>query len=107
MSVSCRFLPIFRELQKIQEKQIKNQHTGSFQSPEGGSGGPPATQAARWRLGGVAHLWRPPSAYITSSLRKPSDRPRIVNFLYVPPPPRFQDREHQKTSSRHPGEGRI
>src|SRR4051812_41779896 len=85
MSVSCRFLPQFSELQKFQKNHIKNQQYGSFQSPEGGSrgahltprrpgGAAPSLLAPPGRLGGGATPSGPPLAYITSSSRKPSRR---------------------------------
>src|SRR4051812_42006961 len=50
--------------------------------------------------------WLPPSPIYFSRTETPEDRTLFHDLASVPPPPRFQDREHQKTSSRHPAEGR-
>src|SRR3954471_17255338 len=67
----------------------------------------PTPGRARGRLGPLVHLWLPPSPIYPPSRENSRTRTLFRELASVPPPPRFQDREHQKTSSRHPAGGRI
>ena len=104
-------------LEKFREKYRKNQHTGSFEKSPGGArgepGGPrrppgaaPPLVAPGGRLVPLAHLWLSLSPIYPSS-RENSRMRTLFRELASVPPPRFQDRERQQTSSRHPAGGGI
>ena len=91
---------------------------GSKYRPKGGTGGGPlhpggqgARPHPRPRQEGAWAPWPTSGSPLWPILpprsRNPREEPRIVIFTSVPPPQRFQDREHQKTSSWHPAGGRI
>src|ERR1041385_5973168 len=88
---------------KFESKELlKNQTNG--QNPEKLR----KDKAAKTRVS--QHLPRCPLQPIfTSRCRDREERPRIVIFTSVLPPPplRSRDRDCQKTSSRHPTRGRI
>src|SRR3954463_14570333 len=62
-------------------------------------------QGAAWTPGGPPGC--PPSPIYFLRPETLEDRTLLRDLSSVPLPPRLQDREHQKTSSRHPAEGRI
>src|ERR1041385_6000110 len=101
--------------EKFREKYRKNQRTGSFQKSPGGAKGGPGGHPARphpWPCQGGAWGPWPTSGCPLSPIYPPSWENSRRGTLFhelasVPPPPRFQDREHQKTSSRHPAGGRL
>src|SRR3954463_4901374 len=85
---------------------------------KGGRRGPTMAPGALWaRLGvGPRHgaAWTPggppgcpPSPIYFLRPETLGDRTLFRDLASVPPPLRFQDREHQKTSSRHPAGGRF
>src|SRR4051794_39296563 len=105
-------------LENFQKKTIKNQHTGRFGNHLGGArGDPPGPQApsrralrwgcARGSPGPLVPPWLPPSPMYSLSRETFENRTLYRDLASVPPSPRFQDRERQQTSSRHPAGGRI
>ena len=107
---------IFSELDEINAQYLI--FPGSFQSteegPEGSQGGPgghPARPHPWPCQGGAWGPWStsgcPPSPIYSPSRGNSEDKTLFRKLASVPPPPRFRDREHQKTSSRHPVGGRI
>src|ERR1041385_3040996 len=83
------------------------------EGPEGSQGGPGGHPARPhpWPCQGAPGAPGPPLAAppspIYSPSRENSKRGTLFCNLASVPPPRFRDREHQKTSSRHPAGGRI
>src|SRR3954462_7003319 len=105
------WFPPYYKCSKNSEKSDKNQCTGSFQKHLGGArGDPPGPQAPSRRALGWGRARGPPGpllAPLAAPLRKTPRRGTLFRGLSsVPPPSRFQDREHQNTSSRHPAGGR-
>src|SRR6187401_1766502 len=109
--------PILKVLQKFQEKYRKNQRTGSFAKNQRWARGEPGeAQAATWRCptpgrarggawGPCSASSCPPSHIYPSRPETLEDRTLFHDLTSVPPPQRFQDREHQENSSWHPAGG--
>src|ERR1041385_103851 len=110
--------PILKVLQKFGKNPIKNQRSGSFRNHRGGGAEgthqgprrPPGAPQGGATPGGLLDPWWPPLAapfaYLFPETQKPRDGNLFRDLSSVSPPPRFQDREHQRTSSQHPAGGR-
>src|SRR3954465_14270853 len=105
--------PLRKLSEKFRKIYIKNQRSGTFRNPEaqpeGGHQGPRRPGGAappRPRRGGAwaplmpsdATLWR----IFKARLETLGTRALFHDRISVSPPPRFQDRERQENSSRHP-----
>src|SRR4051812_38033600 len=110
--------PLRKLPEKFWKKYIKNQRSGTFQDteeePEGGHQGPrrPGGAAPPGRAGGGGGAWAPqePSDatlwhIFKARLETLGTGTLFRDLISVPPPPRFQDRERQENSSRHPAGG--
>ena len=96
---------------KISVQEASRRAREGPEGSQGGPGGHPARPHPWPRQGGAWGPW-PTSGCPLSPIYPPSRENSRGGTLFrelasVPPPPRFQDREHQKTSSRHPAGGRI
>src|SRR6187399_1479167 len=96
--------PILKVLQKFQEKYRKNQRTGSFAKNQRWAREEPGeAQGGAW--GPCSASGCPPSHIYPTRPETLEDRTLFRDLASVPPPQRFQDREHQVNSSRHPAGG--
>ena len=85
--------------------------------PKGGGGDPPGIQApygrglgwgrARGAVGPLVPLGWPPLPIYFLRPETPEDRTLFRDLASMPPPPCFQNWEHQKTPFRHPAGGWI
>src|SRR3954462_429111 len=88
---------------KIQEKSAyRKLREEPGRGQRGARGAQAATRRGPWSTSGC-----PPSPIYSPSRGNSRRRTLFRKLASVPPPPRFRDREHQKTSSRHPAGGRI
>src|SRR4051812_40190208 len=103
----------FKMPEKFQKNPNKNQRQGSFRNhrrragggpppPRRPGGAAPPLVVPPGLLGGGPHLWCPLQPIFSPRPGNPRGEARIVEYLSVPPSPRYEDRERQKTSSRHP-----
>src|SRR3954470_5963824 len=120
VSVFCCFcisgFSITKTARKIPEKIYKKSAFRNLPGPRrSAGGGPPGLQPPWWRgpppgraggrLGPQASADAPLWHIFNTRPETLEDGTLFRDLISVPPPPRFQDREHQENSSRHPAGG--
>src|ERR1041385_6354647 len=87
---------------KISVQEASRRAREGPKGSQGGPGGHPARPHPWSRQGGAWSLWPtsgcPPSPIYSPSRGNCKIRTLIRKLSSVPPPPRFRDREHQKTT---------
>ena len=116
MVLLCAGKRIFRYLRKIHEKSQKIHAPEGTRIQKGDQRGTRGAQAPWWRgppgRAGGGGAWGPRASTDAPLWHIFISRPETLetgtlfrDLISVPPPPRFQDREHQENSSRHPAGG--